>query len=320
MKVLFITNNFPTTQHPIFGIFVKEQIDSLNSEGIESDVFFVNGRENGRIAYFSRLIDLRKKLKHNDYDVLHCHHVFSAVLLLFTLRWYKTKRIVSYQNPPKNEGGILLFKIIKLFFNGVILKSSKSNQKNIFYLPNGINTDFFKEYSRKVSIRKLNLDENKNYIIFMDSYKKRAQKRVDRFDEVIDILLKNDNPHCIAPLKLTNTKRNLIPYYLSASSVHLITSDFEGSPNSVKECMACNTAIVSTPVGNIEDLIGDINGCYISNSFDSKDLAELVIKSLNHKKITSRDMLIKKKLDMKSVAVKLLDIYKLIYFGNNGKK
>ena len=216
MKVLHITNNYPTAQFPVFGIFVKEQIESLSSEGIESDIFFVNGRENGKIAYLERLRDLRKKLVNDDYDMLHCHHAFSAVLLLFTFRFYKSKRIVSYQNPPEKEGGIILFKIIKLFFNGVILKNAKSNNNKIFYLPNGTNTDFFKEYPRKESKRKLNLDENKNYIIFMDSYKKRAQKRVDRFDKVIDILLKNGNPHCIVPLKLTNTKRNLIPYYLSA--------------------------------------------------------------------------------------------------------
>jgi teichuronic acid biosynthesis glycosyltransferase TuaC len=196
MKILHITNNYPTKSHPIFGIFVKEQIESLTSNGIKPDVFFINGRENGKNAYFSGLRDLRRKLRNNDYDILHCHHVFSAVLLMLTFRWYQSKRIVSYQNPPEKEGGILLFTIIRLFFNGVILKNAKSNNKKLFYLPNGTNTDFFKEYTRKESIRKLNLDENKNYIVFMDSYKKRAQKRVDRFDEVIDILLKNGNP-CI---------------------------------------------------------------------------------------------------------------------------
>ena len=60
MKVLHITNNYPTAKFPVFGIFVKEQIESLSSEGIESDIFFVNGRENGKIAYLERLRDLRK--------------------------------------------------------------------------------------------------------------------------------------------------------------------------------------------------------------------------------------------------------------------
>lgn len=318
MKVLHITNNYPTKSHPIFGIFVKEQIDSLNSLNIKNEVFFINGREKGKNEYFSALRVLRRKLANNDYDILHCHHVLSAVLLLLTLRFFKFKRIVSYQNPPKNEGGILLFKIIKLLFNGVILKNAKSNNNKIFYLPNGTNTDFFKDYSRKESKIKLNLDENKNYVIFMDSNKeKRIQKRVDRFDEVMNILLKNDNPYCITPLILTNTKRNLIPFYLSASSVHLLTSDFEGSPNSVKECMACNTPIVSTPVGNVHDLIGDICGCYISKSFDCNELAALVIKSLKQKDFNSREKLIDKKLDIKSVSEKLLCIYNSIAFGNN---
>ena len=313
MKTLHITNNFPTSKHPIFGIFVKEQIESLNSKDVECDVFFVNGRENGVNAYFNGLFELRKKLKNSDYDILHCHHVFSAVLLLLTFRFYSFKRIVSYQNPPKKEGGLFLYLIIKVFFNGIILKNNPTaNKRKNYYLPNGTNTDFFREYSYNESIIKLGLEKDKNYIIFIDSYKKRAQKRADRFDKVIDILLKNGNPYNIAPLKLTNTKRHLIPYYLSVSSVHLITSDFEGSPNSVKECLACNTPIVSTPVGNIDDLIGNIEGCYISNSFDSNELAELVIKSLNYNNFTSRDKLLEKKLDIESVAKKLLTIYKSI--------
>ena len=33
---------------------------------------------------------------------------------------------------------------------------------------------------------------------------------------------------------MINTKRSDVPYYFNARSVHLATSDFEGSPNSVK--------------------------------------------------------------------------------------
>jgi glycosyltransferase involved in cell wall biosynthesis len=313
MKILHITNNYPTSNHPIFGIFVKEQITSLNNLNIDNEVFFINGREKGKTEYFFSIKELRKRLKINDYDILHCHHAFSAVSLLLTFRFFKSKRIVSYQNPPKKEGGILLFKIIKFFFHLVILKDTKSNDNKIFYLPNGTNTNFFKQYSREESIKKLNLDKHKNYIIFMDSNKeKRTQKRVDRFDKVINVLSKKENPHCIEPIKLTNTERNLIPYYLSASSVHLITSDFEGSPNSVKECMACNTPVVSTPVGNVYDLIGDVDGCYISKSFDCNELAALVIKSIKHKDFNSREKLFDKNLDIDSVSKKLLNIYKLI--------
>lgn len=313
MKILHITNNYPTKKFPIFGIFVKEQIESLNNEGIESDIFFVNARENGKLEYLRSLSSLSKKLR-NNYDILHCHHAFSAVLLLLTFSSNKFKKICSYQNPPEREGGLLLFKLIKFFFNGIILKNAKSKYDNVFYLPNGTNTDFFIEHNKIESKKKLSLDEKKNYIIFMDSYKKRAQKRVDKFDKVIELLVKNNNPYQIAPIKLTNTNRNFIPYYLSASSVHLITSDFEGSPNSVKECIACNTSVVSTPVGNIHDLIADVDGSYISKSFDCNELAQLVIKALKHKKVSSRKKLFEKKLDIKSVSSNLVKLYKLVYY------
>ena len=151
----------------------------------------------------------------------------------------------------------------------------------------------------------------------MDSYKRRTQKRVDRFNEVINKLLEKGNLYNIEPLVLTNTDRSLIPYYMSVSALHLLTSDFEGSPNSVKECLACNTPVVTCPVGNVEDLIGDVEGCFISKSFNSIELSELVEKCLQNKEFTSREKLLSKKLDINSVALNLKEIYKKIIY--NGK-
>lgn len=272
MKVLHITNNFPTKQYPVFGIFVKEQIDSLSNLGVSNEVYFINGREFGLKAYWSSIKKLRKKLKSSDYNILHCHHSFSALILFLTFRFFKFKKIVSYQNPPEKEGGFFLLKLVNFFFNVIIVKNmSETNNTKVKYLPNGVNTDFFKSQDVKKSLRELKLDANKKYILFMDSYKRRTQKRVDRFDEVINILQKNGNPYNIEPLVLTNTDRSLIPSYMSVSSLHLLTSDFEGSPNSVKECLACNTPIVSCPVGNVDDLIGDVEVVTFQNHLNLRN-------------------------------------------------
>ena len=319
MKVLHITNNFPTKQYPVFGIFVKEQIESLSKIGIDNEVFFINGRELGRKAYWVAIRELRKKLKNADYDVLHCHHSFSTIIMFLTFRFFKFKKVVSYQNPPEREGGKFLYKVVLFFFNGIIFKSIPEdiNNSKIYYLPNGVNINFFKPHHFEESISTLKLDSQKKYILFMDSYKRRTQKRVDRFKEVINILLEKGNVYNLEPLVLTNTDRSLIPYYMSVSALHLLTSDFEGSPNSVKECLACNTPIVTCPVGNVEDLIGDVDGCFISKSFDANELAELVEKCLQNKEFTGRDKLLSKNLDINSVAVNLKEIYKTIM--NHGK-
>lgn len=314
MKVLHITNNYPTKNFPIYGIFVKEQINSLSALGVLSEVFFINGREKGKKEYFNSFLRLFKLLYKEKYDIIHCHHVYSAMIYLLTGNFILRKCIVSYQNPPENEGGKFLFHIISFLFNSIIIKNSFRNDRGskIKYLPNGVNIDLFNPSDKLLSKNKLNLSLGKKYILFMDSNnKKRTQKRLDRFNEVINIL-KNKKGIEIEPLILTNTRRENIPDYMSAVDLYLLTSDFEGSPNAVKESMACNLPVVSTPVGNVKELLNGVKGSYISNSFSSEELAELAYMALINMGNNGREMIVKKGLDINSVANKLLKIYKEI--------
>jgi glycosyltransferase involved in cell wall biosynthesis len=316
MKVLHITNNFPTLNHPIFGIFVKEQIDSLQVLGVENTVFFINSREKGVAEYIICYFRLINHLLKHKYDLIHCHHSFSAVVYLATLFPLFNKSIVSFQNDPSKEFNGKLFKIINLFFNKIILKNNSEiymKYKKSIYFPNGVNLNFFRPIERNKCIEVTKLNKHKKYILFLDSYNSRTQKRLDRFQEVIKILKEKYNLLDIEPLVLTNTKRELMPYYMNVSNLHLLSSDFEGSPNSVKECLACNIPIVSTPVGNVDDLMGDIEGCYISKSFDAEELAQLVILSLKFNNFKGREKLIDKKLDINSVSISLFSIYNSLF-------
>jgi hypothetical protein len=91
MKVLHITNNYPTLKFPIFGIFVKEQIDSLTKQGVENEVFFINGKENGKKEYLQAICKIRKIIKKQQFDIIHCHHLFSAIILLLSFRCFNNK-------------------------------------------------------------------------------------------------------------------------------------------------------------------------------------------------------------------------------------
>lgn len=322
MKILHITNNFPTPNFPIFGIFIKEQIDSLRNLGADNEVFFINSREEGKSAYLRSLGKLRKHLKANHYDIIHCHHSYSGVLFLLSGMWKSTTRILSYQSDPRNEGGILLFRILYRFFNRIILKNrpEQSALTKAIYLPNGVNSGIFLPMDRNTCKMKLGLDPDKKYILFMDSYNRRPCKRLDRYSETLAILRRKYNYSNIEPLVLTNTGRSLIPAYINASDLHLLTSDFEGSPNSVKECMACNIPVVSTPVGNVRDLLEGVEGSYVAGSFNPEELADLSDRSLRSGSINSRETLTQKGLDIETVARKLLGVYEsLLERGDNYK-
>jgi len=314
MKVLHITNTFPTSNHPIFGIFLKEQIDSLKEIGVVNEVFFMNTREKGKFEYLFGYFRLLKQLILNKYDIIHCHHAYSGFIFFLTGMSIFSKRIISYQGSPKIEGGHFLFELCDFFFDAIILKANfpEYSGKKSHYLPNGTNTDFFSPMDRSECKETLNLDLNTIYILFMDSYVGRPYKRYDRFKLVLQLLRDKYKYKMIRELVLTNTNRDLIPTYINASTMHLLTSDIEGSPNSVKECLSCNIPVVSTPVGNVKELMGDIEGCYISKTFDAEELAALCDKVLKSKFFHGRKVFLTKNLEIESVAKKLLNIYRSI--------
>ena len=322
MKILHITNNFPTLNFPIFGIFIKEQIESLRNLGAENEVFFINSREEGKVAYLRSLRKLRNHLKANRYDIIHCHHSYSGVMFLLSGMWRATNRVLSYQSDPHNEGGMLLYRILYRLFDRIILKNKPDGVRlgKTVYLPNGVNTAFFFPIDKKICKQKLDLDPGKRYILFMDSYNRRPCKRIDRYSATLAILRDKYGHSDLEPLVLTNTGRNLIPAYINASDLHLLTSDFEGSPNSVKECMACNIPVVSTPVGNVRDLLDGVEGSYVAKSFSPEELAGLSDRSLKAVSINSRETLASKGLDIGTVARKLLGVYEGIIAGRSGNK
>lgn len=315
MKILHITNNFPTQRHPIFGIFVKEQIDSLTNQGFENEVFFINGREKGKLEYLKSIFKLRKFLKGKNFDVVHCHHALSGLCFIFSGKSKKFQSIISYQNDPLHEQGKYLYTFIKKRFNAIILKNNSPvvDNSTVFYQPNGVNTNFFQPISKEICFEKLKLRKDKRYILFVSSNFIREQKRYDRFLEVLAILKSKYKLNDIEELKLINTERKVVPYYFNAASLHLLTSDFEGSPNSVKEAMACNTPVVSTNVGNVEELLRGVEGSWVSNTKNAEELAELAYKALqNNNECIGREHLIKNELDIESVAKKITSIYKKI--------
>lgn len=330
MKVLQVTTNYPTKSNPIFGIFMKEQVESLEPLGVENTIFFSNGSESnvgkkggGMWVHMKSVFKLSWHLLTNKYDLVHCHSALSGLILLLSGGAFFKKCIISFQNDPDKEGDKRFFKLLYPFFNKVIVKkpTSYSSWKKVVYLPNGCNSDFFKPMDRNECKQKLGLDINKRYILFVDSNRSRnrTQKRKDRFDETMNILRTQYGHNDIEELVMIGVARNDVPIWMNACDLHLLSSDQEGSPNSVKECLFCGVPVVATNVGNVEDLLKDIPASYVSDEYTGDSLAEYVNKTLKFNVLPTdiRNAIMRKGLDIDSVANQLYDNYKKIL--NYGK-
>ncbi len=311
MKVLHITPNYPTPERPVFGIFVKEQVESLQRIGVDCDVLFCDGQEKGFRKYVTYLPKIWWKAMFGGYDIIHCHHALSAVLLTMTGAPLFKRCILSYQNDPEHEWGDKWYRRFNRHFKKFIIKNTSPylEYQKFVYLPNGTNSEFFKPMDKIQCRTKLGWDTDKHYILYMDSNpKKRTQKRHDRYEEVLALLKKDfDN---VVSVELTNTPREQIPTYMNACDLHLMTSDFEGSPNSVKECLCCNIPVVSTDVGNVRDMMGDIPGCYVTKEKDAAELAECVCKVLgSNEHFRGRELFLAKGYGIEKVAERLKGLY-----------
>lgn len=314
MRILHVTTNYPTPEHPIFGIFVKEQVESLQKLGIDCDVFYCDGENKGFKKYITYVPKLWWKVLTGKYDIIHCHHALSAIILTMTGWPLCRKCVLSYQNDPDREWGGTVFKVFNLLFNAFIIKNKSVYLKYLkaFYLPNGCNADFFRPMDKQECRKALGLDPTKIYVLYMDSNKGvRTQKRKDRFDATLQLLRKRYGYFNIEEIALRNTPREKIPAYMNAIDFHLISSDFEGSPNSVKECVCCNTPVVSTDVGNVKEMIGDIEGCSVVEDFSEEALAKSADGILKRQEpFAGRDKFLSKGYGMETVANKLYGIYK----------
>ena len=96
---------------------------------------------------------------------------------------------------------------------------------------------------------------------------------------------------------------------MNACHVLLLTSFSEGSPNVVKEAMACNLPVVSVPVGDVADLLAGVDGCAVRPR-DAEALSEAIIEAVNRKQRTNgRTALERKGLDQESVAKRIINLY-----------
>lgn len=324
MKVLQVTTNYPTQSNPIFGIFMKEQVESLGQFGIENTVFFSNGSEvglgkkgSGKWVHFRSIFKLQWHLLWHHYDLIHCHSDVSGLILALSGVWMFKKCILSFQNDPDKDADAKVFSKLYPLFNKIIVKKPTKylSWKNVVYLPNGCNTDFFKPMDRNECKKILGLDLNKEYILYVDSNtsKKRTQKRKDRFDETLHILRDKFNHNNVEELIMIGVKRDMVPIWMNACSLHLMSSDLEGSPNSIKECLMCNTPIVSTDVGNVREMVEDIPGAYVIDNFSAEELAEAVHNVLVTKcPFGGREIMIQKGYGINEVGKKLAELYQKV--------
>jgi glycosyltransferase involved in cell wall biosynthesis len=317
MKILFVSSgNSSSGISPI----IKNQAESLISMGCDVDVFTIKGK--GLKGYIINILSLRKFLMCYNFDIIHAHFGLSGLVSLIAKR--KEKLVVSFMGDDilgsnKSDGSLLFLSrlmviinriLSKKYYNATIVKSkemliSHGKTDSLFLIPNGVNIDKFRPLPKEKCQKDLGWPPGRIYLLFA-SNPARIEKNFALLEKAMQLIPEEFN---IDVKVLQDVPNESIPTYMNAADIVILTSFHEGSPNVIKEAMACNRPIISTDVGDVRLILGDTNGCLITD-FDPKQLAEKIIKTLSLTQVPDgRNRILALGLDSQNIARKITELY-----------
>ncbi|MEX2567694.1 MAG: glycosyltransferase family 4 protein [Cyclobacteriaceae bacterium] len=320
-KILFVCSG--NSKYFDVSPFIKRQADSLIRIGNQVDIFRIE--EGGILGYLKHILLLYKKINNesSQYDIIHAHYTLSGWVAFFAamnktkvLTYMGTDAYGLVNNSVKDyfvsflliiQGFAIQYLYEELIFKSKNLLKNIFLKKNVNIIPNGVNLQEFRPIQKEECRIKLGIESNKRILLFVGDVKSKRKN----FKLLKDSLkfLKTDckvlSPYPVKP--------ELMPLYYNASDVLVFTSLKEGSPNVIKEAMACNLPIVTTIAGDVQWIIGETEGCFIS-SFDHKDLSIKIESALHFSnligKTKGRERIIDLGLNSESIAKRLVTVYK----------
>ena len=172
-------------------------------------------------------------------------------------------------------------------------------------IPNGVNLEQFTLIDKEVARKKCGFEEDKKYVIWC-SHPSRSEKRFSLAQAAVAAL--NDPRVVLYPV--FDKIHDEIVDYMCAADVLLLTSISEGSPNVIKEAMACNCPVVSTDVGDVEWVTGGIEGTAVVPFGDVEALRKALSSAIAFGSRTEgRERIKSLGLTIESVARKIKAIY-----------
>lgn len=310
MKVIIVTNMYPNRGNPVSGIFVKEQVEALRALRPEwaFEVLLVNGVAS-KWNYIRGMAAVHRRLRETQHDLIHAHYGLTGFVAAMERR---APLVVTY-----HRGDVWLW-----WQRQVSRLASRVAARNIFVsdclaakmpspralvLPCGVDLQLFQQRDALSARRELGLAPGKKVVLFPGNPSNR-RKGYKLFKTVLEHL-----PYALRRathvVPFVGIRRELVPSYVSTADAMVLASTSEGSPQVVKEAMACNLPVVSVDVGDVAHLLHGVACSYVCPR-EPRVLAERLREILERgERSTGRNRIVELGLDSESIASSLVQLY-----------
>jgi glycosyltransferase involved in cell wall biosynthesis len=267
--------------------FIQRQIDCLAEAGVEGRSMFFGGA--AMLLRPHRLLvgiaAIRREIRMFQPDIVHAHW---GSLLAFATALSSLggpPLVITYRgsdiNPVPSEQcfrsliRLTCSQLAVLRAAAVIFVSDGLRERLwlrsglVRVIPDGTDLSFFRPMDKLDARRKLNWPTDERVVFFYEGGRSEVKRR-DLADASL-IEARRILGQCRLEVMGSDVPHDHVPLLLNASDCLLVTSDFEGSPNIVREALACNIPIVSVDVGDVRRWITGLDGTRMV----SRDPAEI---------------------------------------------
>jgi glycosyltransferase involved in cell wall biosynthesis len=273
---------YPTEARPYFGIFVKRQVDAVRASGTETAVYFTDA-SSGRRRYLTALPGLRARLRRGDFDVIHAEHTYCVLQLLvaraaarlpetplvFTLHEGEIHgglrsavqqrvhplRALTYARGPKR---FALRKADRRISVAAGLAERVGFEGAVDVIGPGTDLELFRPMEKAICRETLGLPQDRPVVLF-PADPADPNKGFDLVQAALGRL--ESNPLLLAGGSIPPSQ---MPIHLNASDAVVQASSYEAAPTVIREAVACGVPVVSTDVGDAEQLLTGLPGGFVS--------------------------------------------------------
>jgi len=322
--------------------FIEEQIVALQQVGVEIIRYGVTGK--GITGYLSELPALCRFIRAERPDLIHAHYGLCGLLANLQRR---VPVVTTYHGSDINKPSIRPFSKIAMRLSAhnifvsarsaslamgyglwAIDKETNRLKKRSTLLPCGVNlpkpwselqTQWVGQLTFNQWVQEKLQSDAKN-VLFAGAFDNAVKDPELAFAtiQICNTAMESNSQSPIAsnPIKLIELKgynRNQVNALMYNCDALLMTSKSEGSPQVIKEAMACGCPIVSVDVGDVAERTSGVEGCSVVPSRKPADIAQALQEVLQFTGRTNgRQRILDMGLSNEQVAERLIEIYKSI--------
>lgn len=301
MKILIVAR----CKNGQYAPFIMEQVLALRGLGVECHFFPVTKK--GLWGYLRHLNLLRRTIRSTRPDLIHAHYGLSGLLANLqrqvpVVTTYHGSDINDWRVRPLSRLSIRLSS-----FNVFVSRRTMdiiSPKDKYALIPCGVNLNDYPAMDKGQARLWMNLDPERKYILFSGAFDNPV-KNASLAQRAVSLV--GDEPSLI---ELKGYSRSQVAALMYAVDALVMTSHTEGSPQVIKEALACGCPIVSVDVGDVAELISGLEGCFLVREASVPAVADALKTALSfHGRTTGRERIVERGLTNDRTALKLMRIY-----------